>query len=104
VDRGPNSSGNELAALFGSGRPDLFAWIHQSVMLGGDEYFHLADLPCYIEAQARAGEEFRHPAVWSRRAILNVARIGKFSSDRTINEYAREIWDIHDVRGLDAST
>jgi glycogen phosphorylase len=90
--------------LFCPGESDLFAWIYQSIMVGGDEYFHLADLPCYIEAQAKAGEEFRHPAVWSRKAILNVARIGKFSSDRTIREYARAIWDIHDVRGLGAST
>jgi glycogen phosphorylase len=81
--------------LFCPGEPGLFAWIYQSIMVGGDEYSHLADLPGYIEAQVKAGEEFRHPTVWSRKAILNVARIGKFSSDRTISEYARAIWDIH---------
>jgi starch phosphorylase len=81
--------------LFCPGEPGLFAWIYQSIMVGGDEYFHLADLPGYIEAQVRAGEEFRHPTVWSRKAILNIARIGKFSSDRTISEYARAIWNIH---------
>jgi glycogen phosphorylase len=83
--------------------PDLFAWIYQNMMGGGDEYFHLADLAGYIEAQMRVGDEFRHPAGWSRKAILNVSRIGRFSSDRTINEYAREIWDIRGVDGLDAS-
>jgi starch phosphorylase len=90
--------------LFCPGEPDLFAWIFQSIMVGGDEYFHLADLPSYLEAQMSAGEEFRHPTVWSRKAILNVARIGKFSSDRTIREYARAIWDIHDIDELGAST
>jgi starch phosphorylase len=90
--------------LFCPDEPDLFAWIYQSIMDSGDEYFHLADLPSYLAAHTRAGEEFRRPAVWSRKAILNVARIGKFSSDRTIIEYARAIWDIHNVSGLGAST
>jgi starch phosphorylase len=81
--------------LFCPGEPDLFAWIHQRIMVDGDEYFHLADLPCYIDAQMRATEEFRKAPVWTRKAILNVARIGKFSSDRTIREYASSIWNIH---------
>jgi starch phosphorylase len=50
-----------------------------------------------FEAQEKAGAEFKKPAVWARKAILNVARIGKFSSDRTIREYAREIWNIESV-------
>jgi starch phosphorylase len=84
------------------GEPELFASIYQSVMERGDKYFHLADLPRYIEAQSLAGEEFRRPAEWFRKAVLNVARIGKFSSDRTIGEYAREIWNICEVRRLNA--
>ena len=90
--------------LFCPGEPDLFAWIYQSILADGDEYFHLADLSRYIEAQLKAGEEFQHSAIWSRKAILNVARIGKFSSDRTIREYAKEIWDIHEATGSGASS
>ncbi len=62
-----------------------------------DEYFHLADLPAYLEAQEKAGAAFSDPEGWARMAILNVARIGKFSSDRTVGEYARDIWDIKRV-------
>lgn len=59
-----------------------------------DEHFHLADFTPYTEAQRKAGAAFRDRARWSRMAILNVARMGKFSSDRTVTEYAREIWGI----------
>lgn len=83
--------------LFCPQEPGLFSWIYQAILDHGDEYFHLADLPSYIEAQGKAGAEFKNPAVWARKAILNVARIGKFSSDRTIREYAREIWNIESV-------
>jgi glycogen phosphorylase len=83
--------------LFCPQEPGLFSWIYQAILDHGDEYFHLADLPSYIEAQEKAGAEFKNPAVWARKAILNVARIGKFSSDRTIREYAREIWNIESV-------
>ena len=85
--------------LFCPREPGLFAWINQRIMGGGDEYFHLADLSRYIETQVTVGEEFRTVTSWSRKAVLNVARIGKFSSDRTVREYAKEIWDIHDERG-----
>jgi len=76
--------------------PGLFRWVADA-LLEHDEYFHLADFGSYIEAQARVGEEFGQPAHWARKAILNVARIGKFSSDRTIQEYARDIWGIRPV-------
>ena len=60
----------------------------------GDKYFHLADLPSYLDVAAQADRDYLHSPEWARKAILNVARIGKFSSDRTINEYARDIWNI----------
>ena len=82
-----------VSPLFCPQEPGLFHWIYQA-LLDRDEYFHLADLPSYIAAQEKADEEFQSPAVWARKAILNVARIGKFSSDRTILEYARDIWNI----------
>jgi starch phosphorylase len=77
--------------------PGLFDWIFRTIVDQGDEYFHLADLPSYIDAQKSAAKEFRNKSVWARKAILNVARIGKFSSDRTVSEYARDIWDIHPI-------
>lgn len=74
--------------------PGLFAWIADSLLAGGDRYFHLPDLLSYVEMQHVVGQEFQQRLAWARKAILNVARIGKFSSDRTIREYARDIWHI----------
>ena len=62
-------------------------------------YFHLADLPTYIDTQHAVGKEYTHPVAWAHKAILNVARIGKFSSDRTVLEYARDIWQIQRFDG-----
>ncbi|MBI3650488.1 MAG: glycogen/starch/alpha-glucan phosphorylase [Acidobacteria bacterium] len=79
---------------FNPGEPGLFNWLFYAILNYGDHYYHLADLPSYIEAQERAGQEYLNQEEWSRKAILNVARTGKFSSDRTVLEYAREIWNI----------
>ena len=53
---------------------------------------HLADLTAYAETQARVGALYADPDAWARKAIMNVAGSGKFSSDRTIAEYAEQIW------------
>ena len=82
------------STLFCPREPGLFHWVVESLLDRGDVYFHLADLPAYIDAQHRAGEVFRQPELWASKAILNVARIGRFSSDRTVTEYARDIWGI----------
>jgi starch phosphorylase len=65
-----------------------------SVLDSRDPYFHLADLESYIEVHTRAAEDFTHPEDWTRKAILNVAGMGRFSSDRTIREYATKIWNL----------
>jgi len=62
-------------------------------LLNHDHYMHLADLTSYVEAQDRLGELYVKPAQWARKAILNVASSGKFSSDRSIAEYAADIWN-----------
>jgi starch phosphorylase len=77
--------------------PGLLRWINESILDRGDPYLHVADLPAYIDVQRRVSEEFRQPAAWATKAILNVARIGRFSSDRTVAEYARDIWRIQSV-------
>jgi starch phosphorylase len=86
------------STLFCPREPGLFHWIVASLLDGGDPYFHLADFPAYLEAQRRVGELYGQPASWASAAILNVARIGAFSSDRTIAEYARDVWGITGVR------
>ena len=83
--------------LFCPDEPDLFAHIHQTILDGNDEYFHLVDLPAYLEAQEKVGAAFNDRAAWARMAVLNVARIGKFSSDRAVAEYARDIWHVETV-------
>jgi len=74
--------------------PGLFRWIVDELLDRGDRYFHLADLSSYIEASRRAEKDYREPDVWTAKSILNVARTGFFSSDRTIAEYGRDIWNI----------
>jgi starch phosphorylase len=67
-------------------------------LLGRDEYLVMTDFAAYAAAQRRVDGAFRDAETWTRKAALNVARLGGFSSDRTILEYAREIWDIRPVK------
>ena len=60
----------------------------------GDHYMHLADLKSYLTADAQMSALYADSDEWARKAILNVAGSGKFSSDRTIAEYATEIWGV----------
>jgi starch phosphorylase len=85
------------SGLFCPDEPSRFRWIYESVLDRGDPYFHLADLESYIETQERVAQAFKDPVGWTCKAILNVARTGKFSSDRAIAEYAREIWNIKPI-------
>jgi starch phosphorylase len=77
---------------FSRNEPGAFEPIRDTLLTQGDHYMHLADLTSYTQAQDRLGELYSNPSEWSRKAILNVASSGKFSSDRTIHEYATEIW------------
>jgi len=61
-------------------------------LLDSDHYFHCADYAPYLETQERVSATYANPAEWARRSILNVAGMGKFSIDRTVREYARDIW------------
>jgi starch phosphorylase len=74
--------------------PGLFQPIITSLLERGDSYFNLADLDAYIAAQQRVSCDFLNKSLWAQKAILNVARSGKFTSDRTVTEYAHEIWGI----------
>jgi len=77
---------------FSRNEPGTFEPIRDTLLTNGDHYMHLADLTSYVQAQDRLGELYSHPSEWARKAILNVGSSGKFSSDRTIHEYATEIW------------
>ena len=78
---------------FSPGEPGLFRPIVDS-LLGGDQYLILADFAAYLECQDRVSKAWLDQDQWTRMAILNTARSGKFSSDRTIREYAEEIWKV----------
>jgi len=79
---------------FSRNEPGVFEPLRDALLTHGDYYMHLADLTSYIQAQQRLGELYRDPRAWARKAILNVAGSGKFSSDRTIAEYASGIWGV----------
>jgi starch phosphorylase len=72
--------------------PGIFASLREALLTKGDFYMHLADLKAYLEAHGRLGKLYTDQQAWARKAILNVAGSGRFSSDRTIAEYAKEIW------------
>ncbi len=77
---------------FNRNEPGIFASIRDTLLTRGDHYRHLADLASYTNAQQRASALYDDRDAWTRTAIINVAASGKFSSDRTILEYARDIW------------
>jgi len=83
-----------FADHFSRDEPGIFARIREMLLQHGDYYMHLADLGSYTDAQQRVGELYSNPDAWALKAIMNVACSGKFSSDRTILEYASEIWQV----------
>lgn len=74
--------------------PDIFTPLYQMLMRPGEMYMHLADLQSYLDADKKLCELYSKPNEWAHKAILNVAASGKFSSDRTIAEYASDIWNV----------
>ena len=84
--------------------PGVFAPLRETLLTHGDHYMHLADLKSYLEADERLRELYAHPHAWARKAILNVAGSGNFSSDRTIAEYANEIWEVKTCPVLQEAT
>lgn len=79
---------------FSPANPDLFRPVVDALLNQGDPYMLLADYASYIACQEEVGSLFLDREEWSRRAVLNSAGMGKFSSDRTIAEYAADIWDV----------
>jgi starch phosphorylase len=77
--------------------PGVLSSLKHSFLGGGDPYLCLADFRSYSDAQAKVDAAYRDKAKWAKMAILNTARMDKFSSDRTIHEYAREIWKLPQV-------
>jgi starch phosphorylase len=82
------------SSYFTPNETGAFGHVHHSLLAGGDPYLVLADFRPYSDAQARVDAAYRNASTWAKMAILNTARVGKFSSDRTIREYARDIWSL----------
>ena len=80
--------------FFSRNEPGVFAPLRDTLLTQGDHYMNLADLTSYCSAQDRVGALYADPGAWAHKAILNVASSGKFSSDRSISEYASEIWKV----------
>jgi len=74
--------------------PRIFDPIIRALLDDGDRYMILADMRSYADTQSRVEDVYRTPEQWDRMAILNVARSGRFSSDRTVREYAADIWHV----------
>ena len=72
-------------------------WVFTALVEREDPYFHLADLEPYLERQEEAARDFGRSPYWARKAILNTARTGRFSSDRTVREYAEQVWGLEPV-------
>jgi starch phosphorylase len=84
---------------FSPHEPTRYRGVVDALLWGGDHYQLLADYDAYLEAQSRVDALFRQPQAWARAAVLNVAGMGMFSSDRTIRDYAREIWNLQPQPG-----
>jgi len=86
------------SGFFSVEEPDRYHAIFDTLLNKGDNYLLLADYHSYITTQDKVGELYKNQEDWSRHAILNVARVSKFSSDRTIGEYAEKIWKVKPLK------
>ena len=80
--------------FFNLDQPGLYQPILDSLLTNGDHYLVLADFDAYVACQEKVAQAFLDQKAWARMCLHNIAHSGKFSTDRTIAEYAREIWDI----------
>lgn len=85
---------------FSGGDREIFKSLLWSVLYEGDKYLITLDYDSYIEAQANVAKEFLNKDSWAKKSLINAACMGKFSSDRTIKEYAEEIWDVKPITDL----
>ncbi|KMQ51818.1 Glycogen phosphorylase [Chitinispirillum alkaliphilum] len=86
------------SGFFSPENPDLFKPIYDALMNNGDQYLVLAEFDDYVKCQEEVAKLYsKDKKNWIKKSILNVANIGKFSSDRSISEYAEEIWDVEAV-------
>jgi starch phosphorylase len=85
------------SGFFSVGEPGRFKPIVDSLLQGGDKYMLLADYASYIACQEKVATAYQNQDEWIRKAILNIANMGKFSSDHTIMQYASKIWDAKPV-------
>jgi starch phosphorylase len=82
---------------FSPGEPGRYEWVYHKLVKDGESYFHLADLESYLQTHETVTRLYGERGAWTAKAILNTAHIGKFSSDRTIREYAHDIWNLPQV-------
>jgi starch phosphorylase len=93
-----NAELRQVLDMIGTGyfspeHPDMFVPIFDALVRHGDHYMLLADFDAYVKCQDHVDAAFGNPQQWTRKAILNVARIGRFSADRLVREYAATVWD-----------
>ena len=98
-----NAELREVLNMIGSGffspdQPDRFKPIMDNLLQYGDKYLLLADYASYIACQSEVEAAYKDQTEWVKKAVLNVANMGKFSSDRTIEQYAKEIWNVKPVK------
>ncbi|HHH31689.1 MAG TPA: glycogen/starch/alpha-glucan family phosphorylase, partial [Polyangiaceae bacterium] len=79
---------------FSPGHPKRFEALMDALLGEGERYVHVADFESYVSAQRDVEALYMKPEEWTRRSILNAARMGRFSSDETIRDYARDIWGV----------
>jgi starch phosphorylase len=82
------------SGFFSMDEPNRYQSIVDNLLKNGDQYLLLADYASYIETQDRVGKLYQNQDEWTRMAILNVANMAKFSSDRSIADYAKNIWHV----------
>ncbi|OYV75347.1 MAG: glycogen phosphorylase [Chromatiales bacterium 21-64-14] len=85
------------SGFFSPDQPERFRAVIHSLTTGGDPYLVLADFDSYLEIQRQVDALYRDPPEWTRWAILNVAAMERFSSDRTVQDYAKKVWNVHPV-------
>ncbi|MFC4182859.1 glycogen/starch/alpha-glucan phosphorylase [Saccharococcus thermophilus] len=89
---------DQLISGFFQDAHDHFEPIYDSLLAQNDEYFVLRDFAAYVEAQEKVEQVYQERERWLKMSAINIAHSGYFASDRTVQEYANEIWDIHPVR------